>query len=208
MGGVFMKKWVIILGVGLCLVALLGAVSLAADHQYLEDHVIRLHVVANSDSEEDQQLKLKVRDSVTSWIAANADQSMSTHQAENWLRDRLPQLQKVAQTSAEAQGWTGNVDVTLDWEAFPTRVYDTFSLPAGVYRSVRVSIGEAEGKNWWCVVFPSLCYPATTEEFQDIAVGAGFSEELTDTLSGEKPYEIRFYLLDCLGRLKNFLFRK
>ena len=203
-----MKKWVKFLGIGLCLGVLLGVVSLAAQHRYLEEHVIRLHVVANSDSEEDQQLKLKVRDSVTSWIAANADQSMSVRQAENWLREQLPQLQEVAGTSAKAQGWTGSVCVTLDREVFPTRVYDTFSLPAGVYSSLRVSIGEAEGKNWWCVVFPSLCYPATTKDFRDTAVGAGFSEELTHTISREEPYEIRFYLLDCLGRLKNFLFQR
>ena len=203
-----MKKTVKILGTVLLLTAIIGMVSLARDHRYLTGHVIRLHVVANSDSQEDQQLKLRVRDGVTAFLADRADPNMTAQQAAQWVQDQLPHLQKVAQDSAEAAGWTGDVRVSFDREAFPTREYDTFSLPAGVYRSLRVSIGEAEGKNWWCVVCPSLCLPATPEDFQDAAVGAGFSAGLSDTLTREEPYEIRFFLLDCLGWLENFLFRK
>lgn len=203
-----MKKWMKILGIGLLLASLFGVASLARDHRYLTEHVIRLHVVANSDSEADQQLKLQVRDGVTAFLADQADPNMTVEEAAQWVQGQLPQLQKVAQSSAAAAGWNGAVRVSFDREAFPPREYETFSLPAGVYQSLRITVGQGQGKNWWCVVFPSLCLPATTEDFQDTAVSAGFSEELSDTLTGEKPYEIRFFLLDCLGWLENFLFRK
>ena len=203
-----MKKLGIILGMIVLLAAIIGIGAIAADHRYLTDHVIRLHVVANSDSQADQQLKLQVRDGVTAWLADHADPGMTAQQAADWLTGQLPQLQEVAHSSAAAAGWAGNVSVSFERETFPTREYETFSLPAGVYRSLRITIGEGQGKNWWCVVFPSLCMPATTEDFQDAAVGAGFSEELAGTLSGEQPYEIRFFFLDCLGWLENFLFRK
>ena len=97
-----------------------------------------------------------------------------------------------------AAGFSDTVAVSLTEEAFPTRDYDTFSLPAGVYKALRVVIGEGEGKNWWCVVFPQLC------------MGEGFvetsamSDELSQTLTGE--YEIRFWLLEKLGQLKNHFF--
>ena len=206
MDGVFMKKFFVIFVISVLLVALVGTVTVAKNHRYLTDHVIRLHVVANSDSQEDQQLKLRVRDGITAWIGQYAEGDMTAEQASDWLQTQLPQLQTVAREAAAAAGWEGDVTVSLAQEAFPTREYDTFSLPAGVYRTLRVNIGQAQGKNWWCVVFPALCLPATTEEFRDTAVGSGFSEELTDTL--EKPYEVRFFLLDWWGRLENFLFRR
>ena len=99
-----------------------------------------------------------------------------------------------------------SANVTLKKETFGTRVYDTFSLPAGVYDSLRIVIGAGEGRNWWCVVFPGLCVPAASEGVEDVAVSAGFSEELGKTLTGEEPYEIRFLLLDWLGRVENFFF--
>ncbi len=201
-----MKKLMKIFVIGLLLVVLVGVGSVIKDHRYLTEHVIRLHVVANSDSQEDQQLKLQVRDGITDWISHHADSNMTAEQAAAWLRSQLPQLEAVAKETAAAAGWNGDVAVSFRKEAFPSREYDTFSLPAGVYQALRVSIGDAQGKNWWCVVFPSLCLPATTEDFRDTAVGSGFSEDLADTLV--KPYEVRFFLLDWWGRLENFLFRR
>ena len=92
-------------------------------------------------------------------------------------------------------------------EEFPSRDYDTFSLPSGIYQSLRVTIGEGEGRNWWCVVFPTLCMGASVWDVEEGAAGGGFSQELTDTITGQKEYKIRFYLLDVLGRLENFFHR-
>ena len=77
-------------------------------------------------------------------------------------------------------------------------------MPAGTYDALRITVGEGQGQNWWCVVFPQLCLPAVSEGFEDTAAGAGFSDSLTGALEGE--YQVRFFLLDCLGWLENFLF--
>ena len=102
-------------------------------------------------------------------------------------------------------GFPDTATVSLCLEEFATRVYDTFTLPAGLYESLRIVIGEGEGQNWWCVMFPSFCLPATSEGFEEVACGAGFSDTLTQTLEGE--YEIRFFFLDALGAVENFLHR-
>ena len=101
-----------------------------------------------------------------------------------------------------------NAKVTLCKEVFDIRHYDTFSLPAGVYHSLRIIIGEGQGKNWWCVSFPSLCLPATTAGFSDTAVSAGFSAPLVKSLSGNENYEIHFFFLNQLGKLENILFQE
>ena len=88
----------------------------------------------------------------------------------------------------------------------PASYYDPFPLPAGIYEALRITIGEGEGHNWWCVAFPSLCLSATSEEFADKAAGAGFPDSLTGALDGEEKYEVRFFLLDALGELEKFLY--
>ena len=96
--------------------------------------------------------------------------------------------------------------VTLCRETFDIRKYDTFTLPAGVYESLRVVIGEGQGHNWWCVAFPTLCMSATTEDFEAAAQTAGMDENLSETLTG--GYQLRFFLLDALGRAENLCFRE
>ena len=91
-------------------------------------------------------------------------------------------------------------------ETFDIRKYDTFTLPAGVYESLRVVIGEGEGHNWWCVAFPTLCTSATTEGFEMAAQTAGMDDTLSETLTGD--YQLRFYLLDALGRVENLFFHE
>ena len=189
------------------LLAVLGwGVTLATDRQQLNEELIRLHVVANSDSEEDQSIKLRVRDAVIQSIQSDLEKVADVEEAKAYLQESLPKIQTIANETLAAVGFDGEAVVTLCKEAFDTRYYDTFTLPAGVYESLRITIGEGAGKNWWCVAFPTLCVPATTEGFADTAVGAGFSETLSDTLTGEEGCEIRFFLLDTLGRLENIFF--
>ena len=96
------------------------------------------------------------------------------------------------------------VRISLAKESFDTRYYDTFALPAGIYSSLRIELGEGEGKNWWCVAFPALCMPAAGKDFRDVATGAGFSDDLTASLASGTKFEVRFFVLDLLGRLENF----
>ena len=187
------------------LVCLVYTIALVGDRQKLRGELIRLHVVAASDSEEDQAIKLQVRDAVLESLQAGLENATDIEAAKAYIESQLPKLEAAANQVLAAAGCGDVATVSLQVEEFAARVYDTFSLPAGLYDSLRVTIGEGEGRNWWCVTFPSLCMPATTEGFEAVAAGAGFSDELTGSLTGE--YEVRFYLLDLLGQLENFLHR-
>ena len=188
------------------LVCLVYTIALVGDRQKLRSELIRLHVVAASDSEEDQAIKLQVRDAVLESLQDGIENATDIEAAKAYIGSQLPKLESVANRVLAAAGCGDVATVSLQVEEFAARVYDTFALPAGLYDSLRITIGEGEGRNWWCVTFPTLCIPATTEGFEAVAAGAGFSDELTGSLTGE--YEVRFYLLDLLGQLENFLHRE
>lgn len=198
----FIKKLLAVILV----LSLFGFGVLLADKQSLREGVVRLHVVANSDSEYDQQIKLRVRDALLDYIETNMPQFKDAQSAKAYLISHLEQLEQTANAVLASFG-VDRAKVTLMKEEFGVREYDTFKLPAGVYDSLRVEIGDAAGKNWWCVVFPSLCTGSCVEEFKEIAVSSGFDDNLTNTLAEENGYEIRFFFLDCLGKLENFFHR-
>ena len=189
-----------------CVAGCVWTWGLISDRQKLRDEILRLHVVADSDSCEDQTIKLRVRDAVLESISQDLAQITDMDQARAYIRENLPKIEGAANACLEALGCEDIAVATLGEELFDTRIYDTFSLPAGIYEALRITIGSGEGKNWWCVAFPTLCVPATAEGFEEAAVSAGFSENLTETLEGE--YEIRFYLLDLLGRLEGILWKR
>ena len=122
-----------------------------------------------------------------------------------YLQQQLPKIESLANRILQEAGCGDVAKVSLQREEFGTRYYDTFKLPAGIYESLRITIGSGGGRNWWCVVFPTLCVGATVGEFEESAHCAGFSEALTGALTGEEPYEVRFFALDALGKLENFL---
>ena len=194
--------------VGLCFVlaAAVWCSALIADRQMLKEELIRFHVVANSDSEEDQAVKLRVRDAVLASVEADLQKIADVEEAKVYLQKNLPKIQQVANDTLIAAGFPPDAVVSLCQEAFDTRYYDTFALPAGVYEALRITIGAGEGHNWWCVTFPGLCIPATSDGFEAEAAGAGFSDALTETLTGKEGYEVRFFLLDAMGRLENLFF--
>lgn len=195
----------------LFLLLLIGAVTwgsgVVKDRIALGDDLIRLHVVGESDSDEDQSVKLQVRDAIISQLSTAMEKMPDMQSARAYLQEHLKELEAISNEVLEKAGIAAKAVVTLAEEAFPTRYYDTFSLPAGVYESLRITIGEGEGKNWWCVVFPQLCVGATSAEMEDTAVGAGFSQELSDTLTGTPETKVRFFFLDCLGWLENLFHR-
>lgn len=198
----FVKKvMAIVLVLSLC-----GLGVLLADRQKLNKEIVRLHVVANSDSAEDQNIKLQVRDALLAYIEKNMQGITDAQRAKEYFGEHLVQLEETANAVLSAFG-SVRAKVSLTKEEFGIRQYDTFTLPSGVYDSLRVEIGEAAGQNWWCVVFPSLCTGSCVEEFKDIAVSSGLNDNLTNTLAEQKGYKIRFFFLDCLGRLENFFHR-
>ena len=193
--------------VGICLVvaAMVWCAMILFDKQTLQNELIRLHVVAASDSEEDQALKLRVRDAVVESLQESMENMGDMAQARAYLQENLPKIEALANRVLRAAGSTDVAMVSLQLEEFATRYYDTFTLPAGIYEALRITIGPGEGQNWWCVVFPSLCVGATVEDFEETAHCAGLSDSLTDTLAGEEGYEVHFLILDALGKLENFL---
>ncbi len=195
--------------VGICflLAAFLWTGALIFDRQQLRQELIRLHVVAASDSEEDQALKLRVRDAVVESLQQELQNLTDAEQAKAYLQENLPKIEALANQVLREAGCGDLATVSLAVEEFAARVYDTFTLPAGLYDALRITIGEGDGKNWWCVVFPSLCLGATTEEFEEIASCAGFSDSLIAALEGKEDYELRFFLLDVLGEIENLLHR-
>ena len=201
-----MRKLIQNVGVCLAVVACFWFWNLLHNKEQLRRNLIRFHVVANSDSEWDQSVKLQVRDAVIGSLQKELNALGDMEAAKVYLTENLPKIQKIANETLEALGVEQEAVVSLCREAFQKREYETFSLPAGVYESLRIVIGEGQGHNWWCVVFPSLCLPATTEGFEEVAAGAGFSEDLQNTLAEEEGYEVRFFFLDALGSLENIFF--
>ena len=176
--------------------------GIVTDSRELREGLLRLHVVGASDSAEDQEVKLLVRDAVLASLEDGLQDLTDVDAAVDYVSRMLPKVEAAANRCLAAAGFSDTVAVSLTEEAFPTRDYDNFSLPAGVYRALRVVIGEGEGRNWWCVVFPQLCMAG--EDFVETASVAGLSPELTGTLEGE--YEIRFWVLEKWGEMKNRFF--
>lgn len=173
-----------------------------AQQQTLASKLIRLHVIANSDTEEDQAKKLLVRDAVLKEVDIISKDATDVQQAAETIGNNLSRIQTAAEHALSKAGDESPVTVTLTKEPYNTRYYDTFTLPAGEYLSLRVQIGEAKGHNWWCVVFPSLCEAATIDDFYESAEAASFSEEETDELtSGESKYILKFKTLELLQKL-------
>lgn len=180
--------------------------ELFLSQQALAEKTLRLHVVANSDSAADQAQKLRVRDAVVATVSDLLAGCTSAADARIRMAEHLPEIQDAAEAQLRQEGSAYAVTVRLVREEFPTRVYDTFTLPAGNYPALRVQIGAAAGKNWWCVVFPSLCTAATAELLEEAACAGGFDSAETELITGgPETYELRFQALEWLQSLLNWL---
>ena len=170
------------------------------------ESVVRLHVLANSDSEEDQALKLQVRDAVLGVTAPLLEHCTTREEAAAILSDHTAAIQAAAEQAIKAAGRSDAVHVLLDTEEYPTRNYESFCFPAGSYLSLRVCIGAAQGQNWWCCVFPPLCLgaanasPSATENaFIEVGLTPPQYKIITES---EKPiYKVRFKLLEIFQSL-------
>lgn len=167
----------------------------------LSGKLLRLHVVANSDSDADQALKLEVRDAVLDCAAGYLENVSDVRAAEQVLGAHLAELAGAGQAVVREKGYDYAVRASLGTSHFPTKTYDGFALPAGDYRALRVTIGAGEGRNWWCVVFPALCVSAASE-WQDTAVSGGLSGEDVRLMAEEdEGYVLRFKCLELWDKL-------
>lgn len=187
--------------IGLAVFLASGAMALRTQDD-LADKVVRLHVLANSDSEEDQALKLQVRDVVLERATELLKQSADRGEAERLLRGDLRELERIAAEEIRSCGYEYPVAVELEAAEFPTKEYDGFTLPAGEYLALRVLIGEARGQNWWCVVFPPLC-TAASADVPASALAAGFSQEEIGLITEENEgYVLKFKAVEFWEELQ------
>ena len=171
----------------------------------LQQKMIRLHVIANSDSDADQALKLHVRDAVLRRAEDILKQSADMTEARARLRDSLPDIGDAAAQELAAQGSGYAVSVALEDTEFPRKTYDGFALPAGEYMALRVVIGAGEGRNWWCVVYPPLCTAAACE-LEETARSSGLTADDVSLMTGDGTgYVLRFRSLELWERLRQWL---
>ncbi len=199
--GYKLRFFEIALLIGLAVFLSSGALALRTQDE-LADKVVRLHVLANSDSEEDQALKLRVRDVVLERATAILEQSADRREAESRLRGQLLELERIAREEILASGYDYPVTAELQNTDFPTKEYDGFTLPAGEYLALRIMIGEGQGQNWWCVVFPPLC-TAASADVPVSALAAGFSQDEVSLITEENQgYVLKFKSVEWWEALK------
>lgn len=192
-------EWVLI--IGLVIAIILHMVSFAACCSEVRNDVLRLHILANSDSEEDQALKLRVRDAVLNESGYIFEGVTNVRQARREAKKELNTMQRVAQKTVLESGYTYPVTVSLEKCFFETRYYESFTLPAGEYEALRIVIGKGEGHNWWCVMFPQLCL-ASCAEIED---AKSLSEEEKQLISSSPQFEIRFKCVEIYEKIKKIL---
>ena len=173
----------------------------------IANEVIRFHVVANSDSKEDQQLKLKVKSKVVEMLQMSLKEAKNIEEARNIIKTQFKDIEKISKEVIIAQGYSYEVSVGLERKQFPIKRYGDVVLPPGEYEALLINIGEAQGKNWWCIVFPTLCYVDETYE----VVPDASKEQLKYLLSeeeyrsivqdGNMKVRVKFKLLDWIKDL-------
>lgn len=175
----------------------------------IADNIIRFHVRANSDSDKDQNLKLKVKDAVVSYLQKELSSADSLDDARNILYDDSAQIKDIAQTVIKSEGMSYNVNVYFEKSYFPLKTYGDMSFPPGEYEAFRIDIGEAGGHNWWCVLFPPLCmvsqsYSVVPDDSKQMLKNV-LSEEAYDTVTmqdlSNDRYRVRFKYLTFLNKL-------
>lgn len=162
----------------------------------LSEAIFRLHVIANSDSDEDQELKLKVRDALLEYMNNICANCSTKNEAMNLANEHKDDFQKIAEQTILENGYDYSVKINIGNFYFPTKNYGDISLPAGLYDALRVEIGKANGKNWWCVMFPSLCFIDVSSGVVDDEAKENLKENLENEsysiISDSKDSEIHF----------------
>jgi len=193
------KAWEIALAAAIVISVFVGSAS--ARQSELSENLIRLHVVANSDSDKDQSLKLAVRDGVLKKLNTLLDGCTDKSAAEKIIGENKASLVAAAKEVIEEKGENSPVSASLAVEAFPTVKYDTFTLPAGNYTALRIIIGNGAGHNWWCVIFPPLCL--TAAEGKESYKKLGISDETIRIISEESDgYVVKFKILELFSKLE------
>lgn len=192
----FLKKEILLRAAacGFILTVLLSFTGFSAQCGALEENVLRLHVLANSDSAADQAVKLRVRDAVLQEAKKWYGDAENFGEALAAVCTHLESVEAAANRVLEAENMPYGAKAEICEMYFSTRAYENFKLPAGKYRTLRISLGEANGKNWWCVVFPALCVPGASD-LESLPDGVG------DVVSRPEKFEVKFKTAELFNRL-------
>ena len=192
----------IILGTTLLVLTTTGAWC-GRQHQLqqgLAEKVLRFHVLANSDSVEDQRLKLQVRDAIGSYMQENMQKQESKAACESFVAKKIPEIERLAEQVVADAGFSYEVRAELTECEFPIKTYGAYTFPAGTYDALKVTIGEGSGQNWWCVMYPNMCFENSMYEVVDStsekALRAVLDEEEYQAVINSGNYELRFWLLE------------
>lgn len=199
------KKIKISVTVGIVVAILFSICSFAKTSEEIRSDVLRLHVIANSDTSVDQNLKLRLRDYILQEGKDIFNGSVNVENAVKKIEPVLPELEKLAKAFVNQAGFDYDVKISLSNEYFTTRTYETVTLPAGKYLALRVVIGSGEGHNWWCVMFPPMCVPAADkkDEIENV-----FSEKEIKLVESKPKYEPRFKVVEIYEQLKEIISEK
>ncbi len=167
----------------------------AEDCEEVQSEVLRLHIPANSDSEEDQAVKLELRDYLLSEYGTVLSECSDLSEAEKTCEKLLPEIEAKCNEFLKSRGFSYGAKAELTEMYFTTREYDKLILPAGQYKALRVTLGSGEGHNWWCVIFPQLCLPAA------MAAPADNTEQILDSFGKPQKIEIRFAIYEWIKQL-------
>ena len=187
-----LKLWECALLMALSVTLCLGAWA-QGRQSAISGKLVRLHVIAVSDAQEEQELKLRVRDAVLEYLSPRLIGASDSGQARVIRQQELDGIRQAAERAAEGR----NVTVALGRERYPTRSYEGFTLPAGKYESLRITLGEGKGHNWWCIVFPPVCLSASQGDTVEQQLG----EEDFRLISEGDGYALRFRALELWGEL-------
>jgi stage II sporulation protein R len=199
------KKIKISISVSLVVAVLFSICSFAKTSEEIRSDVLRLHVIANSDSSIDQNLKLRLRDYLLEEGKDIFDGSVNVENAIEKIEPQISELEKSSKEFIKELGFDYDVKITISREYFTTRTYDTVTLPAGKYLALRVVIGAGEGHNWWCVMFPPMCVPAANKEDEIENV---FSEDEIKLVESNPQYEPRFKVIEIYEQIKEAINQK
>lgn len=187
---------ILLMCLGIAAFTALGAFrTFSASCEDVTSEVLRLHIPANSDSEEDQSVKLRLRDVLLEKYGGELSGSGGLDEAQARARELLPDIERTANEFLKENGFGYKATAELVEMRFTTREYDRLILPAGNYKALRVTLGSGEGHNWWCVIFPQLCLPAVSEPDEDSAA------ELLDTFGKPQKVKVKFAVYEWLQGL-------
>lgn len=196
-GDIMKKKIAVFVPVFLAFILFICSfVPLITTGESISNKVLRLHIIANSDSDYDQNVKLKVRDEVLKLSVDMFADCKTLEDAKNVSQNNIDLIQSVANNTLSSLGCSEAATVAVAKEYFSTRIYDDFTLPAGIYDSIKIVIGNGEGHNWWCVMFPQVCLSGCTKDLED---------DLTDEeikMIHSKDYIVKFKAVEIYEKLK------